>query len=63
MSAIAGNSWNLQKDGPVSRLAQGPAVEESLMREKMAAIRDTMIVLSLQLVFRTFTMLRRWNYY
>ena len=63
MSAIAGNSWNLQKDGPVSRLRQGPAVEESPLREKMAAIRDTMIVLSLQLVFRTFTMLRRWNYY
>lgn len=63
MSAIAGNSWNLQKDGPVSRLPQGRVVEESLMREKMAAIRDTMIVLGLQLVFRTFTMLRRWNYY
>jgi hypothetical protein len=62
MSAIAGQSWNLQKDGPVSRLPQAPAVGESLMREKIAAIRDTMIVLSLQLVFRAFTLLRRWNY-
>ncbi len=32
------------------------------MREKLAAIRDTMIVLSLQLVFRTVMLLRRWNY-
>jgi hypothetical protein len=62
MSAIAGQSWNLQKGGLAPRLPQAPVVKESLMAEKIAAIRDTMIVLGLQLVFRTFTLLRRWNY-
>jgi hypothetical protein len=61
MSAIAGPGWNAQNDGPVARLSHASVPEESSPREKLAAIRDTMIVLSMQLVFRTFTMLRRWK--
>jgi hypothetical protein len=33
-----------------------------LMREKAALLRDTMIVLLLQSVFRATLLLRRWNY-
>jgi hypothetical protein len=65
MSAIAGPDWpdwDRQSDRPRTRLPHTPVLEETVMREKLAAIRDTMIVLSLQLVFRAFMMLRRWNY-
>jgi hypothetical protein len=36
--------------------------EEISMREKVVAIRDTAIVLGLQIAFRLAMMLRRWNY-
>jgi hypothetical protein len=61
MSAIAGPSWNVQNNALAPRLPHAALVEESAMREKLAAIRDTLIVLSMQLVFRAFTMLRRWR--
>ena len=32
------------------------------MREKWLAVRDTLIVLSMQLVFRAFMLMRRLNY-
>jgi len=62
MSAIAGPNWDSQHDGLGAQLSRPSAFEETAMREKMAAVRDTMIVLGLQLVFRAFMMLRRWNY-
>jgi hypothetical protein len=62
MSAIARPAWNAQNDGLPARLPPASIVEESPMREKLAAIRDTVIVLSIQLVFRAFMLLRRWNY-
>ena len=39
-----------------------PGLEEISMREKMVALRDTAIVLGLQVAFRLAMMLRRWNY-
>ncbi|MGC2331344.1 MAG: hypothetical protein WA581_07820 [Candidatus Acidiferrales bacterium] len=62
MSAIARADWNVPNDGLRARLPRASVCEVSPMREKLAAIRDTMIVLSMQLVFRTFMLLRRWNY-
>ncbi|HVB85783.1 MAG TPA: hypothetical protein VNK23_03845 [Candidatus Dormibacteraeota bacterium] len=38
------------------------AYEETLMREKMEALRDVLIALGLQLVFRATLLLRHWNY-
>jgi hypothetical protein len=35
---------------------------ESRTRERMAAMRDTIIVLAIQLVFRATLAMRRWNY-
>ncbi|HTX14631.1 MAG TPA: hypothetical protein VMD77_04990 [Candidatus Baltobacteraceae bacterium] len=61
MSAIARPGWNIGKSGLTASLPHAP-VEETAMREKLAVIRDTMIVLSMQLVFRTVMLLRRWNY-
>lgn len=62
MSAIAGPDWKVQNDGLRAQLSRASVLEETAMRQKLVAIRDTMIVLGLQLVFRTFMMLRRWNY-
>jgi len=49
MSAFACTDWNAD-------------IEEAPMREKMAAVRDTLIVLGLQVVFRAMMVLRRLNY-
>jgi hypothetical protein len=53
MTAIAGPDWEIQRKG---------LVEETAMRERLIAVRDTMIVLGLQLVFRAVMLARRWNY-
>jgi hypothetical protein len=62
MSAITGPDWNVSNDGLTARLPDTSVRKETAMREKLAAIRDTMIVLGMQLVFRTVMLLRRWNY-
>ena len=36
--------------------------KETAMRERMSALRDTLLVLGLQLVFRATLVMRRWNY-
>lgn len=38
------------------------ALEDVPMREKMFAVRDTMIALGMQWVFRATILLQRWNY-
>jgi hypothetical protein len=62
MSAIAGPDWSVPADGLRPQFSRVSVFEEKVMREKLVAIRDTMIVLGLQLVFRTVMLLRRWNY-
>lgn len=62
MTAIAGPDWKVQNDGLRAQLSRPSALDAAAMREKLVAVRDTMIVLGLQLVFRAFMMLRRWNY-
>ena len=36
--------------------------KETAMHERMSALRDTLLVLGLQLVFRATLVMRRWNY-
>jgi len=38
------------------------STEEVPMREKLVAVRDTLVVLSMQLSFRIAMLLRNWNY-
>lgn len=38
------------------------AMEASAMREQFEAVRDTLLVLGLQVVFRITQFLRHWNY-
>jgi hypothetical protein len=63
MSALAGNRWEMGREaiGTPAPLSQD-AKHTSLMRDWMCALRDTLLVLGLQLVFRVTLIMRRWNY-
>ncbi len=61
MSALAGNRWDVRREAigssaPLSKDSTSP------LRNRMNAVRDTFLVLGLQLVFRVTLILRRWNY-
>jgi hypothetical protein len=62
MSALAGNRWNSQREETVGAMPFPKNVEETAMRDRISAIRDTLLVLGLQLVFRATLMMRLWNY-
>ena len=61
MSALAGNRWEVRRAAigsaaPLSRDSTSPLLN------RMNAVRDTLLVLGLQVVFRVTVILRRWNY-
>jgi hypothetical protein len=64
MSALTNTGW--KSDRTVSANAHAlplpDATEVSVMRERAIALRDTMIVMTIQLVFRASMAMRRWNY-
>ena len=60
MSALTGNDWQAE-GGPAAELEQG-AGKEPRRSEKLAALRDTLIVFSMQLSFRVTMFLRHLNY-
>ena len=53
MSARANNPWVPQSSSHRGRPAVCPAMEVIAMRERLAIVRDTLIVLGMQLAFRT----------
>jgi hypothetical protein len=64
MSSIASSSWNSQA-GAASSTRSMPVSEvsdEAAIRNRVITLRDTLLVLGLQLVFRATLLLRRWNY-
>jgi hypothetical protein len=61
MSALAGNRWNSDHEVTAEAALPVPA-EEIAMREKLNVVRDTMIVLGIQIVFRAMILLRRLNF-
>jgi hypothetical protein len=62
VSAIAARVRRLASKEVAIETSQPFGFEESLMRDKLVAARDTLIVLGLQVVFRVALVLRRWNY-
>jgi len=61
MSALAGNRWEVRHEAigsaaPLSKHSTSP------LQNRINSVRDTLLVLALQLVFRVTLMLRRWNY-
>jgi len=62
MSALANRGWESTDDSTVGALPFPESTEETALRERMLILRDTVLVLALQLVFRATLALRRWNY-
>ena len=62
MGSLARTDWIVDRDSAKAEMALSADFEEVAMRKIFVAVRDTLIVLGLQLVFRAVMLLRRWNY-
>jgi hypothetical protein len=62
MSARADNRWNQAPRAVAIALPYNAAFEVTPMRERLAIVRDTLIVLGMQMAFRAAMWLRRFNY-
>jgi hypothetical protein len=62
MSARADNRWNARSAAVAVALPYSPGFDIARMREKLAVVRDTLIVLGVQIAFRAAMLLRRFNY-
>ena len=62
MSALASNGWESRSKETVAAMPFPENAKETAMHERMSALRDTLLVLGLQLVFRATLVMRRWNY-
>ena len=54
--------WTAAGNPPAHAGLASECLEDVPMREKLAVVRDTLIVFGLQIVFRVVLLLRRWNY-
>jgi hypothetical protein len=61
MSALAGNRWEVRREA-IGSAAPLSKDSTSALQNRVSALRDTLIVLGLQLVFRVTLIMRRWNY-
>lgn len=62
MRTRANNRWVPQSTAIAVALPYSRAMEVIPMRERFAILRDTLIVLGMQLAFRTAQLLRHLNY-
>lgn len=64
MSALTETSWKPagRTAAAVHAMPYPNSAEVSRMRYNLVALRDTLIVLAIQLVFRATLAMRRWNY-
>ena len=62
MSALTGSDWNADRGGSVVETAAARSSAKPSIGQKLAAARDTLIVLSMQIVFRATMFLRHLNY-
>lgn len=60
MSALASNGFTSESDASVMALPSYR--EETNMRARFETLRDTVLVVALQMIFRATLVLRRWNY-
>jgi hypothetical protein len=60
VSVLTGNNWG-EENGPAAR-AELAGGRKTALADKLAAVRDTLIVLSMQVAFRIATFLRHLNY-
>ncbi len=62
MNALASISLDATHASKTAAVAVVREHEEPFMREKLVAVRDVMIALGLQIMFRASILLQRWNY-
>ena len=62
MSSLTGTDWNADRGGTAAAMTRAAGFERISMRQRVAAVRDTLIVLAMQIVFRTTMFLRHLNY-
>lgn len=62
MSASIDRRWSARSTAAAVALPYPAAMEAVSMREKLSIIGDTLIVLSMQIAFRTAQLLRHLNY-
>lgn len=62
MSALANRGWDSPSRAVEAAMPYPERSEVMDMRERLHAVRDTPLVLAIQIVFRIVLMLRRWNY-
>jgi hypothetical protein len=62
VSALTGNDWNAERGDTAAGMACAGRFPSVSIAERVAAVRDTLIVLSMQLIFRFTMFLRHLNY-
>jgi len=62
MKASIDRRWSARSTAVAVALPYPAGIEVVSMREKLSIIRDTLIVLSMQIAFRTAQLLRHLNY-
>jgi len=59
---MARSDWKRESQAIAATMPFPVAMEEGWMRARLEAVRDIIVVLGLQLVFRLTLFLRHWNY-
>jgi hypothetical protein len=62
MSTTATKNWSSNRGAVATAIALPAPDAGTWMRDAIVVVRDTIIVLAIQLAFRAGLMLRRWNY-
>ena len=62
MSYMTGNDWNADRGSTAAATIRAAGFDRISIRQKVAAVRDTLIVLAMQIVFRITMFLRHLNY-
>jgi hypothetical protein len=60
VSTLASHGFTAESDASVMALPSSR--EETNMRARLETLRDTVLVVALQMIFRATLVLRRWNY-
>jgi hypothetical protein len=62
MSSLASSGWDSNSNGSHAQTAVHTDSDQVSTDSRISAVRDTLLVLGLQIVFRATLILRRWNY-
>jgi len=62
MKTVESMDWNANRGAEAIAMPLTASLEEISMRKILVAVRDTILVLSMQIVFRTMLLLRHLNY-